>query len=402
MNFDRRTFLRLGGAACLPLMFPGVRTWALDEQSVEEAALANRILILVELQGGNDGLNTVIPYRDERYRQLRPRIAVPDSKVIDLGNHLGMNEALRPLEKAWDSQDACWILGLGYDNPNRSHFRSIEIWETGSDSDEELTDGWIARLLSGLDKDSQRAADGVILGGGDSGPLYGPGSRVIHLDDPTKFARAARSVPDVARSKDAQKALEHLLDVQEDVKRSARIIEEKRAKAPDLGVKFPNNRFGERCKIAATLVAANVPCPIIKLSHNGFDTHSDQPRRHPRLLGELASGLAALRQALIQSGHWDRVLISTYSEFGRRAKENGSQGTDHGTAAPHLLLGGGVKGGFAGTQPDLGNLVKNDLVHTTDYRQLYAAIEQNWFELKANPDVTRGASPLSVFRQQKS
>ena len=153
MNFDRRTFLRLGGAACLPLMFPGVRTWALDEQSVEEAALANRILILVELQGGNDGLNTVIPYRDERYRQLRPRIAVPDSKVIDLGNHLGMNDALRPLEKAWEEQEACWILGLGYPNPNRSHFRSIEIWETGSDSDEELADGWLARLLSGLSKD---------------------------------------------------------------------------------------------------------------------------------------------------------------------------------------------------------------------------------------------------------
>ncbi|MGE4619422.1 MAG: DUF1501 domain-containing protein [Planctomycetota bacterium] len=400
MNFDRRTFLRVGGAACLPLMFPGVKTWALDEKSAQDSLMASRILILVELQGGNDGLNTVIPFRDERYRQLRPRIAVPNSNIIDLGNHLGMNEAFKPLENAWDDDQACWVLGLGYPNPNRSHFRSIEIWETGSDSDEELTDGWLARLLAGINRDPNRAADGVILGGGDSGPLYGAGTRVIHLDDPASFARAAREVPEVARGNDARKALEHLLDVQEDVKRAARIIEEKRSQAPDLGIKFPNTRFGKRCQIAASMVAADVPCPIIKLSHTGFDTHTDQPRKHPRLLRELAEGLAALRKALIASGHWDRVLVSTYSEFGRRAKENGSQGTDHGTAAPHLLLGGQIRGGFAGAQPDLGKLVKNDLVHTTDYRQLYASIEQDWFGLEAHPQIARGATPLPIFRRK--
>jgi uncharacterized protein (DUF1501 family) len=188
--------------------------------------------------------------------------------------------------------------------------------------------------------------------------------------------------------------------VQADIKRSARVIEEKRAKAPDLGVQFPQSKFGKRCEIAASLVTSGVPCPLIKLSHGGFDTHTDQLRRHPQLLTELATGLAALRTALIASGDWDRVLISTYSEFGRRANENGSEGTDHGTAAPHLLLGGRVKGGLAGAQPDLGTLEKNDLVFTTDYRQLYATIEQQWFQLPANPLISRGARPLPVLREK--
>ncbi|PCJ11415.1 MAG: Twin-arginine translocation pathway signal sequence domain-containing protein [Planctomycetota bacterium] len=398
MDFDRRTFLRLGSAACLPLMFPGVRTWALDEETASNTALGDRVLILVELQGGNDGLNTVIPYRDERYKKLRPRIAVADSKVMDLGNHLGMHDALSALGESWEASEMCWILGLGYPEPNRSHFRSIEIWETGSDSDEELTDGWLSRLLSGADKDPTRAADGIVLGGGDAGPFYGATTRVIHLDDPASFARQARQIPEIARGMDARKALGHLLDVQEDVKRAALVIEQKRASAPALGVKFPTSRFGKRCEIAATLVAAGVPCPLIKLSHGGFDTHTDQPRRHPRLLGELAQGLAALRKALIQSGDWGRVLISTYSEFGRRAKENGNQGTDHGTAAPHLMMGGQVKGGFAGSQPDLGQLQKNDLIYTTDYRRLYATIEQQWFQMDPNSKVSRGQSPLAILR----
>ena len=400
MKFDRRTFLRVGGTACIPLLFPGVRTWAMDEEAATRGALGDRILILVELQGGNDGLNTVIPFRDERYRSLRPRIAVANSNVMDLGNHLGMNDAMSALGDSWEAGDSCWMLGLGYPKPNRSHFRSIEIWETGSDSDEELRDGWLSRLLEDTTPDPQRAADGIILGGGDSGPMYGSSSSIIHLDDPVEFARQARAVPDIARGKDARKALDHLLDVQKDVKRAAQVIEKRRASAPDLGVKFAATKFGKRCQIAATLVTSGVPCPVIKISHNGFDTHTDQPQRHPRLLRELAQGLASLRETLIRSGDWDRVLISTYSEFGRRAKENGNQGTDHGTAAPHLLLGGQVKGGFAGAQPDLGKLEKNDLIFTTEYRRLYATIEQQWFRLQANPLVARGVAPLPVLRDQ--
>ena len=402
MKFDRRTFLHLSGGACLPWLIPGVEAWAFDDPQQKQIDIApglrDRTLILVELQGGNDGLNTVVPLRDERYRDLRPRIGLKGNQIIELNNKLGLHSALKPLTEAWEAEEANWILVKGYPEPNRSHFRSIEIWETGSDSDEELQEGWLTRMLKGQ-PDPERAAEGIVIGGGDAGPLYGTGLRVLSMDDPEQFSRQARSVPEVARGSDARKALEHLLDVQDDIKKAAGIIEEKIEASPDLGVRFPSSRFGQRCKIAAEMVASGVPCPVIKLSIGGFDTHTNQLNRHSRLLVELADGLAALRKALIAADKWDRTLISTYSEFGRRARENGSEGTDHGTAAPHLLIGGKVKGGFAGKQPDLGKLVKDDLIHTTDYRRLYATVEQKWFGLRPRSEVSRGAKPLDVFRK---
>ena len=402
MEFDRRTFLHLSGGACLPWLVPGVEAWAFDDPQQKQLKVApelrERTLILVELQGGNDGLNTVIPLRDERYRELRPRIGLNKNQIIELDSKQGMHSSLKPLTEAWEAEEANWILGLGYPDPNRSHFRSIEIWETGSDSDEELQEGWLTRMLK-AQPDPERAAEGIIIGGGDAGPLYGTGLRVINMDDPEKFSRQARAVPEVARGTDARKALEHLLDVQDDIKKAAGIIEEKIQASPDHGVRFPGTRFGQRCKIAAEMVTSGVPCPVIKISIGGFDTHNNQLNRHSRLLTELADGLAALRKALIATGKWDHTLISTYSEFGRRARENGSEGTDHGTAAPHLLLGGNIKGGFSGKQPDLGKLVRDDLIHTTDYRRLYATIEQKWFGLKGRSEVSRGAKPLDVIRK---
>ena len=230
MEFDRRTFLHLSGGACLPWLVPGVEAWAFDDPQQKQLKVApglrERTLILVELQGGNDGLNTVIPLRDERYRELRPRIGLKKNQIIELDSKQGMHSSLKPLTEAWEAEEANWILGLGYPDPNRSHFRSIEIWETGSDSDEELQEGWLTRMLK-AQPDPERAAEGIIIGGGDAGPLYGTGLRVINMDDPEKFSRQARAVPEVARGTDARKALEHLLDVQDDIKKAAGIIEEK-------------------------------------------------------------------------------------------------------------------------------------------------------------------------------
>ena len=401
MTLDRRTFLHLGGASFVPWLIPGVELWAMNEDSSDKSAigarLQDRILILVELQGGNDGLNTVVPFRNERYKQLRPKIGLKPKNIIELESHLGINSALAPLTEAWEDGDACWILGLGYPKPNRSHFRSIEIWETGSDSDEEIADGWLARMLKDH-SDPHRAADGIVIGGGDTGPLFGNDLRVLNMDDPEDFSKQARTVPEVAQGKDARKALEHLIEVQKDINKAAGIIDDKIKSGPNHGVRFPDTRFGRRCSVAADLVASGVPCPVIKLSIGGFDTHSDQLNKHSRLLAELSGGLSALRQALKATGIWERSLISTYSEFGRRARENGSQGTDHGTAAPHLVMGGAVQGGFAGRYPDLGKLDKDDLIHTTDYRRLYATIEQKWFELPPREDVARGAKPLEILK----
>jgi len=339
-----------------------------------------RILILVELSGGNDGLNTIVPHRDERYRELRPRLALKSDDLLTINNDLAMHPSLNPLMDAWEAQDLGIILGLGYPQPNRSHFRSIEIWETGSNSDQFLDDGWLARTLQSASRPKGQAADSIVLGRDNPGPLDGAGIANIVLRDPQTFSRQARRL-EPAPGHLGHRALDRVLEVNAEIRRAAELIDERRRQAPALGTEFPNSGFGRQCRTAAELIAAEVPVSAMKLFHGGFDTHANQIPQHARLLRELAQGLAALRRSLIDANLWDRTLIVTYSEFGRRAAENGSGGTDHGTAAPHFALGGKVAGGAYGKQPDLGSLVRNDLQFTIDYRRLYAMIREDWWQL---------------------
>jgi len=384
---DRRDFIRLGGLAFLPCLTGTAfgRAFAAvgDDPATAGAAFGigphHRILILVELSGGNDGLNTVVPHEDERYRALRPRLALPSADLVPLGGGFALHGALRPLATAWEARELAVVQGLGYPAPNRSHFRSIEIWETGSDSDEFLGDGWLARTIRGAERPKERAADSIILGRDDPGPLDGEGLSNIVLGEPGEFARRARRL-DPAPGPGGRSALDHILEVSDEIRRAAEVIEERRKNAPALGVTFPTTRFGQQCETAAQLLAAELPIAVVKLFHGGFDTHANQLPTHARLLGELAGGLAALRDALVKAKVWDRVHVATYSEFGRRAGENGSGGTDHGAAAPHFVLGGKVKGGLHGAAPDLGELADGDLRFTTDYRRLYATIREKWWE----------------------
>lgn len=404
MTIDRRRFLEAGSLACLGLLAPGLRGWSQDPTQVAGDILnpladQQKILVLVELQGGNDGLNTVVPYLDDRYKQLRPRLALPGDRVIPLGTgELALHPALRPLMSDWDSEELAIILGVGYPSPNRSHFRSIAIWESGSDSEEVRESGWIARALSGRSRPHDQAADGLIVGGGDAGPLLGPGMTNISIANPDDFARRARALPP-AKGASPRKALSHLLDVRQDLIKAAAAIEKKRESAPKLGVDFPRTRIGKQCQVASELIAAGVSCSVLKLHLGGFDTHTNQLPNHARLMGELAAALASFRRAMKKSDNWERVLLMTYSEFGRRAAENGSGGTDHGTAAPQFMMGGRVRGGLHGVQPDLGNLVKKDLVFTTDYRRIYSAVSRQWWDLPG-VELTGDHSPLELIKKE--
>ncbi|MFQ5653272.1 MAG: DUF1501 domain-containing protein [Planctomycetota bacterium] len=382
---DRRDFLRLSGLSAgllsLPVLGTRALVWAAGDDRLRSFPLAGRILVLVELHGGNDGLNTVIPYRSERYRELRPRLAIPRGDVLPLDDSLALHPSLKPLREIWDAREIALVLGVGYAQPNRSHFRSIEIWETGSRSDELLDEGWIARLLAGIDLPAERAADGILLGRGHPGPLAGPLMRNVALNDPKRFQEQASRLRPSPRL-GGNRALEHVLGVGADPRRGARIIAERRARAPALGVDFPRSPLGRQFRAAAELVASGVPVQVIKLFQGGYDTHTNQLGAHARLLEQLAAGVAAFRSALGKAGLWKDVLLMTYSEFGRRAAQNGSGGTDHGTAAPHLLIGGSVRGGIYGEQPSLEDLAKDDLRHTVDYRRLYATVAREWWHIR--------------------
>lgn len=374
---DRRSFLKAAGAIPLATLAPGLMAAA-----APAGADGDRILVLVELKGGNDGLNTVVPYGDREYYRQRERLAIDRDQVHQLGKGLGLHPAMESLMAPWQARDLAVVLGVGYPDPNRSHFRSIEIWETASNSNEFRTEGWLAELLRGAAPARELTADGIVIGRDSMGPLAGRDVRALAIDDPGRFIREARKFK-TGEAPTRNAALSHILDVQQDLQDAAEQLRRRMDQAPKLKTDFPGGRFARQLEIAARLLGARVPLAVIKVSHGGFDTHSGQAGQHQRLLGELAQGLAAFRSAMQEVGLWDRVLVMTYSEFGRRVRVNGSAGTDHGTAAPHFVMGGRVNGGFYGEQPSLVNLQNGDLVHTVDFRSLYATVAQRWWGVPA-------------------
>ncbi len=370
----RREFLELVG---LGLLAPGLRAGL--PETTRLAIPKDRYLVLVELHGGNDGLNTLIPFRDPLYRQLRPNLAIAPDRVLSLSPSLGFHPALEPLLESFTQGDLGVVAGLGYPDPNRSHFRSIEIWETASDAHDYLDEGWIARAFAASELPPERVADSIVLGR-DEGPMAGPERKNVVMRDPQGLLKGALRMKDLPE-RHTNPALAHILGVRSFLREAAQRIEARIQAVPTLPVSFPNHALGRQLEGVAKAIAAGLPVPVFKTSLAGFDTHARQIGAHERLLSQLGAALAAFRSCMRAQGHWDRVLVMTYSEFGRRAAENGSLGTDHGTAAPHLVTGGKVKGGLHGVQPSLARLVDGDLVHTVDFRSLYATVVRGWWGL---------------------
>jgi uncharacterized protein (DUF1501 family) len=352
-----------------------------------------RLLILVELKGGNDGLNTVVPYVDARYYELRPRLAVRRDEVLQLDQRTGLHPSLRPLLPLWQAGELAIVQGLGYPAPNLSHFRSIEIWDTASGSDQYLGDGWLARAFAADPVPAAYAADGVAVGSADLGPFAGTGARAIALNDPESFLRQSRLANPVGARRNA--ALAHILKVESDIVQAASHLGGNAA----FRTEFPGGAFGNAVRTAAQLAANKAGIAAIRLSIGGFDTHQNQPGIHARLLGELAEGLAALKSALIEIDRWNATLLLTYAEFGRRPQENQSMGTDHGTASAHLVAGGRVRGGLYGDAPQLAALEGGNLRYSVDFRRLYATALESWWGLDASRPLGGRYAPLSLLKQ---
>jgi uncharacterized protein (DUF1501 family) len=342
-----------------------------------------RTLILVELKGGNDGLNTIVPYADPNYRKFRPNLALGRDKVITLNERLGFHPILEPLLPLWNDHQMAVALGVGYPDPNLSHFRSIDIWDTGSDSDVVMNDGWISQLFTESSPPAHYAADAIVLGRYRPGPIIGDNARIISLaNEPNKNLKKASKI-DTASNLRANPALLHLLKKRLDLREAAEAIIAKRIENVVMSTVFPDTNLGAQFAVAARLLSAGVEIPVIKLSINGFDTHVKQEQLHSELLGEVAGAVTTFATEMKAQGLWEKVLIMTYSEFGRRPAENNSIGTDHGTSAPHFFLGGKVKGGFYGQQPKLVDLQNGNMKHTLHYRSLYATLAREWWGLDA-------------------
>lgn len=409
----RRDFLATaaatGASLWLPKSFAG--------EPLRNAAGASprtyrNLLILVELKGGNDGLNTVIPYADPAYRTLRKNIGIKREQLIQLDDRTALHPSLQTLLPLWQAEQLAIVQGVSYPQPNLSHFRSIEIWDTASRSDEYLREGWLTRAFAQAPVPSTFAADGVVIGSAEMGPMAN-GARAIALVNPTQFVRASRLATPVSLH-ERNPELEHILDVENDIVKAAdRLRPAVNGAARDgeyqLKTAFPGGAFGTSIKTAMQVLAAcDTPqgrpkagqgVAVIRLTLNGFDTHQNQPGQQAALLKQLADGFASMRAALVELGRWDNTLVVTYAEFGRRPRENESNGTDHGTVAPHFVIGGLVRGGLYGVAPDLARLDGNgNLPVGVDFRQIYATVLGPWWGLDAPSVLGQRFEPLPLLR----
>ena len=384
---QRRTFLKtLAGGVTLAYGSP----W---RALAAPAGRYDQLLILIELKGGNDGLNTVVPYADAEYYALRPRLAIPRDQVLQLDGHTGLHPSLQPLMALWQNRELAIVQSVGYPSANLSHFRSIEIWDTASKSTEYLADGWLTRAFAEAPVPRSFAADGIIVGSNEMGPFAGGGTRALAMANAEQFARQARLAAPEGNS--SNPALNHILKVELDVAQAASSLNLNTA----LRTEFPAHAFGNAIKTAAQVVASRSGVAAVKITHNGFDTHSGQQGTQQRLLKELAEGLVAMRSALQETGRWNSALIMTYCEFGRRPRENQSGGTDHGTANAHFVLGGRVKGGIYGLPPAFNRLDGNgNLPFAVDFRELYATALEPWWGVNSSIALNGRFRPVDVLR----
>ena len=330
---------------------------------------------LIELKGGNDGLNTVVPYADDAYYSLRPRLAVKRDQVLQLDERSGLHPAMKRCCRLAGARTGG---GARRRTRNRTFpLRSIEIWDTASKSEETLSEGWLARAFVARPAPVSFVADGVVVGGNDMGPLAGALTRAIALTDTESFLRQARLANPAGKARN--RALAHILKVQADVVQAAASLNVNHV----FRTEFPRNPFGQAVRTAAQIAANPAGVAVIRLSLGGFDTHRNQPGAHDRLLGDLSEGIAALKAALVEIGKWDSTLLMTYAEFGRRPQENNSMGTDHGTANVHFLMGGRVRGGLYGESLALRNLEGGNLRFAVDYRCLYATVLERWWGVES-------------------
>lgn len=402
----RRSFLSMGAAASATLWLPRAFGAQLDGLGASRARGYDNLLILVELKGGNDGLNTVIPFTDPAYYQLRRNIGIKREQGIQLDERTALHPSLQPLMPLWHSQQLAIVQGVSYAQPNLSHFRSIEIWDTASRSDQYLREGWLTRAFAQSPVPPGFAADGVVIGSAEMGPLAN-GARAIALVNPAQFVKASRLATPVSLH-ERNPELAHILDVENDIVKAADRLRPTQGQA-QLKTVFPGGAFGSSIKTAMQVLAAGDTSQekpksgqgvaVIRLTLNGFDTHQNQPGQQAALLKQLAEGFASMKSALTELGRWDDTLVMTYAEFGRRPRENQSNGTDHGTVAPHFVMGGRVRGGLYGVPPVLARLDGNgNLPVGVDFRQLYATVLGPWWGLDSSAILQQRFEPLPLLR----
>ncbi|MDZ7361401.1 MAG: DUF1501 domain-containing protein [candidate division KSB1 bacterium] len=347
-----------------------------------------RVLVLVQMAGGNDGLNTIVPFGHDAYYTARPQLAIPKDQVIKLNNEVGFHPGLKPLQPMFDSGAFSIVHGVGYPNPDRSHFRSTDIWLTGSGSEDVASTGWLGRYFDLLCPPGEECGTygppAIQIGLTSSLALLGREQKGIALQNPLQFYELVQRqgsghnpTPKPTPTTPAGKELEFLRDTAASAFEFAGDIVKAYDSKNNL-VQYPNESLAAQLQIVARMIAGGLSTRVYIVSIRGFDTHAGQLGVHQALLDEMATSITAFYQDLAALGVADRVVGLCFSEFGRRVKENASLGTDHGTSAPIFMFGKPIVGGIHGNQPSLTDLENGDLKMVFDYRQIYASVLEQW------------------------
>jgi len=363
------------------------------------------VLVLVQLAGGNDGLNTLVPFEDADYYRLRPTIGIPKEKVLRLSDTIGLHPSCTALHSLFGDGKLAVVQNVGYPNPNRSHFRSTEIWETATNSDAVAGSGWIGRFLdnacAGTPTDSHDPVAVHLTSSlpqsftsEQTHPTFGftnVGNRRDNEETRKLLEQMIETPAAPGETTNANFLRQTLMDTLITEKKVQRVIGEYRPVAT-----YPGNPFAASLRNVAALIAAQLPTRVYFVSLSGFDTHSNQLNQQANLLTQLSDGLAAFQKDLEARKLDSQVTTMTFSEFGRRPSENESKGTDHGTAAPLFVLGSRVKGGLHGTAPSLKLERNQDLAFSTDFRQVYATALDGWLECPSEKVLGGKFAPLPI------
>jgi len=405
MKLCRRDFMR-GGVALFSLGFTGsdLMMRMAAAQGTANPARDRDILVMIEMNGGNDGLNTLIPYADPAYYASRPTLGIPRTRVLDIGGQVGLHSSMGQLKALFDAGEVAVIQGVGYPNANQSHFRSMDIWQTAV-PEQEVSLGWLGRYLDQITDDDKNALYGIAFETDLPRELRGEHSQVPAI--PSFDTYRYQTDPNYPQDRTTQinaftqisshvpVNLPYVGLVQTniiDAYTTADRIQAAGAYKPTIA--YPKSGLSDALKLVAESITKQFGTHLFHVVIGGFDTHANQSGQQAKLLGDLSNALAAFFTDLKNHGAADNVLAVTFSEFGRRAHENGSAGTDHGAASILFAVGGKVKGGLYGTYPSLTALNDGNLQYNVDFRRVYAAVLENWLAADSAPVLNGTFDPV--------
>lgn len=438
----RRDFLRtsvLGGAlswtvpAFLANTFSALQADAADAATQTATGKDATILVVLQMAGGNDGLNTVVPYANDYYHQARPRLRLNANSILKINDEIGLHPSLTGFKDLYDAGQLSIVQGTGYPNPNRSHFRSTEIWQTASDANKVERYGWIGRYFD----NACRGADptvGVSIGQQMPQAFSAKTPTGISLDNPDRYRfmaggkakngemnadeKSFRELNQMDHEDAAAGATENsgatigslqgptahsgsVMDFLERTSLDAEMSSDKIlaiTKRVQNQATYPNSQLANGLKLVAKLIGGQLPTRIFYVSQGGYDTHTNQVPQQERLLKDLGDSVKAFVTDLQAQGNFQRVVVMTFSEFGRRVAENANGGTDHGAAAPIFVVGPKVKAGLHGKYPSLApsDLFEGDLKYNVDFRSVYAGVLEEWLKTKSQPILGAHFQPLPL------